>query len=483
MHYKLILLWLLAWCLPSLNAQPIAVHPENPHYFIYKGKPIILISSSEHYGAILNKAFDYKTYLETLAKDNLNYARIFTGTYVEKPGDFGIEQNTLAPDSMQLIVPWKRSDVPGYFYGGNKFDLEQWDEAYFERLKDLLTVAAKNNIIIEITLFSSQYRGWPFNPLHPTNNINGTDAIERNYTHTIFNGNLFHYQEAFTRKMVQEVNHFDNFFFEIQNEPYADSKVKVMPVNTYQHNWQDRALDRIDLATPESLAWQKKIADIIVDEESKLPKKHLIAQNYANFFYSLPKVEDNIDILNFHYSYPEANRLNYGYNLPIGFDEAGFAITDSSAYRRQAWNFILSGGALYNNLDYSFAVGYEDGTCDNNAPGFGGKEFRKHLSVLKKFVESFDFLKMKPDYESVVLAPGAMWQVLSEKGKQYAIYLEGGNQTEITLQIPAGKYNVKWINTETGEIDKSKKITIDADTIKLMSPEYEVDIALGITKI
>jgi hypothetical protein len=249
-------------------------------------------------------------------------------------------------------------------------------------------------------------------------------------------------------------------------------------VNTYQHKWKERALDRVDLATPESLAWQKKIAAIITEEERKLPKKHLIAQNYANFFYSLPEVEENIDILNFHYTYPEANRLNYGYNRPIGFDEAGFAIKDSSSYRRQAWNFILSGGALYNNLDYSFAVGYEDGTCNNDAPGFGGADFRQQMGILKAFMESFDLVKMQPDHETVVLAPGAMWQAMSEKGKQYAVYLEGGKQTGLKLQLPEGAYKAEWINTETGKIDKTEELNVKNNIVTLDSPAYEVDIAL-----
>jgi hypothetical protein len=33
---------------------PIQLHPENPHYFLYKGEPMVLITSAEHYGALLN---------------------------------------------------------------------------------------------------------------------------------------------------------------------------------------------------------------------------------------------------------------------------------------------------------------------------------------------------------------------------------------------------------------------------------------------
>src|SRR5690606_11794872 len=77
----------------------IALHPENPHYFIYKNKPTLLITSGEHYGAVVNLDFDYKTYLTTLKADGLNLTRIFTGAYIEPQGAFNIASNTLAPRS------------------------------------------------------------------------------------------------------------------------------------------------------------------------------------------------------------------------------------------------------------------------------------------------------------------------------------------------------------------------------------------------
>src|SRR5687767_8566264 len=91
------LLALLASCNKKANEAPIALHPENPHYFLYKGKPTVLITSGEHYGTVLNLDFDYVKYLETLAADRLNMTRVFTGAYVEPVGAFKIEQNTLAP--------------------------------------------------------------------------------------------------------------------------------------------------------------------------------------------------------------------------------------------------------------------------------------------------------------------------------------------------------------------------------------------------
>ncbi|MDB6032619.1 MAG: Myo-inositol 2-dehydrogenase, partial [Verrucomicrobiales bacterium] len=114
--------------------QALALHSENPHYFLFHGEPTVLVTSGEHYGAVLNLDFNYLTYLNTLRKDGLNLTRTFTGAYVEPMGAFNIAQNTLAPKGERFICPWARSSIPGYANGGNKFDLSRWDDAYFKRL-------------------------------------------------------------------------------------------------------------------------------------------------------------------------------------------------------------------------------------------------------------------------------------------------------------------------------------------------------------
>jgi hypothetical protein len=53
---KLIVLLSLS-CAFSM-AEPIKPHPANSHYFLYQGKPAILITSAEHYDAVINKEFN-----------------------------------------------------------------------------------------------------------------------------------------------------------------------------------------------------------------------------------------------------------------------------------------------------------------------------------------------------------------------------------------------------------------------------------------
>jgi hypothetical protein len=393
---------------------PIRLLPGNPHYFEYKGNPLVLITSAEHYGALLNKAFDYRKYLETLARDGMNYTRIFAGTYAEIPGEsFGIESNTLAPQPDDFITPWAYTldDSNQRIY-----DLDQWNEAYFERLHHLMEIAHENDIIVEFTLFTSIYRDehWDISPENPENNKNIPVPVTRKQAHTPDNGPLLGYQEKLVRKLVNELNRYDHFFFEIQNEPWADHNVPVYNIVNKDDLLENDWTYKVDLASEASLEWQAKIAGFITDEETDLERKHLIAQNYCNYKAPLSGIGENISIINFHYAWPEAVEWNYGFNKVIGFDESGFAGSGDQVYRRQAWRFILSGGGLFNNLDYSFSAGYEDGTLKNKAPGGGSAELRSQLKVLKNFIHDFDLVNLKPDKISIIQAPGMIPYLLSD---------------------------------------------------------------------
>ena len=39
------------------NAQTISIDPANPHYYFFQGKPTVLVTSAEHYGAVVNLEF------------------------------------------------------------------------------------------------------------------------------------------------------------------------------------------------------------------------------------------------------------------------------------------------------------------------------------------------------------------------------------------------------------------------------------------
>jgi len=449
---------------------PIRLLPENPHYFEYKGEPLVLVTSAEHYGILLNGDFDFRKYLGTLADEGMNYTRIFAGTYAEIPGEsFGIQNNTLAPQSDRFITPWSWILNEDY---KRIYNLDDWNPVYFERLHQIMEVAAEKNIIIEFTLFTSIYRDahWDISPENPENNINISEPLTRFQAHTPDNGSLIGYQEQLVRKLVRELNRYDHFFFEIQNEPWSDHNQPVYNIVNKEDLLENDWTFKVDFASEAALRWQEMIAGYITDEESGLDKKHLIAQNYCNYKAPLANISENISILNFHYAWPEAAEWNYGFNRVIGFDESGFAGSEDRVYRRQAWRFLLSGGGLFNNLDYSFFTGYEDGTLVNKAPGGGSTSLRKQLKVLSDFLHELDLKNMKPHQEAVLHTPGMIPFVMSDPGKSYAIFLQavGVEKSELLLNIPDGRYRVSWINTFTGEAIRLEEMNVINGQLRLI---------------
>lgn len=468
------------------TAEPIRLHPNNPHYFLFRGIPVVLITSGEHYGSVLNGEFDYKKYLATLAADGMNFTRIFGGSYVEVPAtSFGIKRNTLAPQPGKFISPWRRSDVAGYAGGGNKFDLTRWNPEYFARYKDFLAEAAKAGIVVEISLFSSTYGDvqWTVSAFNPSNNVNNTNVTDWKKLGTLENGNVLNFQEEYVRKLVREANGFDNVIFEIQNEPWSDRPVLSNVVNPYlQKPARDNYPNSVDLADEASIAWQQKVGEWIVSEESGMPSRHLIAQNYCNFYFPVRSLLPQASIVNFHYAYAQAALDNYGLGKAIGYDETGFLGREDKVYLRQAWNFLLSGGGTFDALDYSFSVGHETGDdTEPNGPGGGSAALRRQLAILQKFLGRFSLTELRPDRNVVKHSAGASARVLSNPGREYAIYLDGNGPAELTLDLPKGHYSAEWMNVATGAVLRTEAFAHSGGAKVLPSTKFTDGVALRLT--
>jgi len=471
--------------------EPVRLHPKNPHYFLFRGNAVTFITSGEHYGAVLNTAFDYQRYLATLKSDGLNFTRLFGGSYVEVSGkSFGILRNDLAPDPGRFIAPWARRDTPGYAGGGSKFDLDRWNPEYFRRFHDFLAGASDRAIVVEITLFSSHYgeAQWNMSPFHPANNVNGTELADWKKLHTLDNGKILGYQERYARKLVQEANEFDNVIFEIQNEPWSDRPAPTGVIGEVNSFLQSPARERFpnasETADDLSLAWQAKVAEWITSEEASLPDKHLIAQNYTNFRLPVTQLLPSVSVVNFHYAYPEAAAWNYGLGKAISYDETGFMGRGDDLYRRQAWNFLFSGGGIFDALDYSFSPGHEDGSDNEpNGPGGGSHNLRHQLSVLSAIMQSLNLVDLRPDSQAVRHAGGTIPRVLSNPGQEYAIYLDGDGPTKVTLALPSGRYSGSWINVRTGNAERSVELQSSGADVVAESPAFQNGIAFHLKRV
>jgi hypothetical protein len=460
-------------------AQALGLHPENPHYFLFRDKPMVIITSGEHYGAVLNLDFDYAKYLDTLQRDGLNGTRTWAGAYCEPSSAFNIANNTLAPQPGRFVCPWARSPQPGYANGGNKFDLNKWDAAYFKRLKDFVAKAAKRRIIVELNLFCPFYEEsmWQLSPMNAANNVNAIGNVARTNVYTLDkNGGLLAIQEAMVRKIVTELRGFDNLYYEICNEPYFGGV---------------------------TLEWQGRIADVISETERHLEVCHLISQNIANEKARIDRPHPAVSIFNFHYATPpDTVPMNYNLNKVIGDNETGFRGTNNTPYRIEAWDFILAGGGLFNHLDYSFTSGHEDGTFvyPVSQPGGGNSVLRHQFRFLTDTVRRFDFVHMRPDNDAVKaeLPPGVTLRTLAKPGKEYLVFVRSGlgasdkkprkvkfakDEIMLKVQLPPGDYASEWLETKSGFSFAKENFRHVTGTKPLPIPAFEDDIALLIKKL
>jgi hypothetical protein len=457
--------------------EPLRLHPDNPHYFLWRDEPTIIVTSGEHYGAVINLDFDYRKYLDTLARDGLNSTRTFVGSYVETDNDFDITRNTLNPAPGRFVAPWARSNEPGYADGGNKFDLTKWDESYFERLHDFLTYASEKGIIVELSLFTPLYRDsmWGVSPMNAHNNVNGLGAIPRLDVLTLNrSGGLLQVQEALARKIVEQVAGFDNVYIEICNEPYTRD-------------------------VPDD--WQRHLASVVAEAVERLPKAILISQNVANRGKRVTSPHSVISIFNFHYAAPpDTVAWNYHLNTVIGNNETGFRGTDDAPYRMEGWDFMIAGGGLYNNLDYSFTVGHEDGTFlfPTTQPGGGGPALRRQLRILRDFLLGFDFVRMRPEPFIINggVPRGGSVRVLAEIGNAYAIYMRRSvsgksfwdrvttltDSDTLDIELPSGDWVVRWVDPITGQPLKRESFKHSGGNRQLVQPSWQDDVALEIKR-
>jgi hypothetical protein len=228
--------------------------------------------------------------------------------------------------------------------------------------------------------------------------------------------------------MAVELREFENVTFEIVNEPYAT---------------QPRV--------PED--WQRHMTDVLVDAMKAWKQPFLVSWNIANYSEVVVNPHPGVSLFNFHYATPpDAVKVNWNLRKPIGDNETGFRGTSDAPYRMEAWDFLFAGGTLFNHLDYSFAVGHEDGSFvyPSTQPGGGNAGLRKQFAVLAKFLRGMDLVRVRPDADFVLEgAPaGGSARVLADPEHAYAVYFRKQSST--------GAYSVRWTgNAEapiTGEL-------------------------------
>lgn len=480
----------------SCKDDPVQVCAANPHYFMYKGHPVVLITSDHHYGAVIDQDFDFAKYLKYLSDNGMNLTRIYPGGMFE-PTDKYLQGNPLGPLPGRQLLPWAKSHQqganPALAEQGQpafKYDLDTWNTKYFLRLKAFVELARKKDIIVEIAFFNGMYADcWPLMAMYHGNNtqkVGRYEAPDCGLFTTMDNRNLevVKYQMAYIKKIVTELNGFDNIIYDICDEP----SLQGLP-------------DGSIIVNPDSIVapWINAMKEAFLQAEELLPNKHLLGQTVQNLS---PDFSDEpwCQWLPAEYVKPaeKALILNYSANKPIinvesnyfGTSLTGNAYT-SEAVRIEGWWFMLGGGAGSINLNGEYCRHHETG--DTNTQ----RQIVPQKKVLKDFMNNLDLIGMAPFTNFSGTPRNTLSSALAEIGIQYALYLfhgsydnewgasfvpEPGNYRDtLTLNaVPPGIYSIQWFDPSSGAIIASENRVWKEGNLTVITPSYSLDIALKI---
>lgn len=256
-------------CMPSLVMGVLSVHPENPRWFtdesgraIYLGGHQIFVDLQDN---SFNKEFirnhervlDWDEYVEFLKENNFNYLRNWV--------IWSTGSGSMAPVNNAIAYPLPYERVKGHGKakdGEDKFDLNRFDEAFFQRMRNRCRDLQDAGVYVSIMLFEVYgFLGgeavgdppqtlWCGNVFNKANNINGIDVdedgdgkgIEFFYTN---DERILRLQKDYVGKVLDTLNDLDNVFYEIANELYAPQ-------------------------------WQYEMIEFIHRYEKTKPKQHLV---------------------------------------------------------------------------------------------------------------------------------------------------------------------------------------------------------------
>jgi fibronectin type 3 domain-containing protein len=209
----------------------LVVDPLNPRYLMDSttGKVVYLAGAStwNNQQAIANSPFGgYSNYINYLQSNGNNFFRlwVFESSKTSLP---------IANFAMEAVTPtiYARSTTPGANDGGNKFDLNIFNQAFFDQMRQDVITAGNSGIYVAVTLFngwSVQRKGsyqdpWPFHYYNQANNINGINGDPNNLgngslTDTLSIPAITALREAYVRKVIDTLHDLPNVVYEIANE-------------------------------------------------------------------------------------------------------------------------------------------------------------------------------------------------------------------------------------------------------------------------
>ena len=413
----------------KLPVGPLRTSPVNPRYFTDDSGRAIYLTGSHTWNNFQDmgigrvEAFDYAAYLGFLRRHNHNFFRLWVW---EQAAWF-------SPIPGKLLfspLPYQRTGPGTALDGGKRFDLDRFDQDYFDRLRARVLAARDQGIYVAVMLFQGfsievKNKGgenpWKGHPYNRENNVNGVDGDplkkgDGRDVHTLKSPDITRMQEAYVRKVVDTLYGLDNVLWEISNESHSDST-----------------------------KWQYHMVEYVRGYEQSKGKSHPIlmtvqwpgGENCTVFDGPADAVSTN-------------DEGGYKENPPAG-DGRKVIITDTDHLWGIGGDFRWVWKSFLRGLNPIFMDPY-------TTPGLGmsGEErelTRKNMGYSLRFAEKMNLIGMtpRPDLASSRYC-------LAEPGKTYLIYAAGHDKIEADLTHASGKLSVEWFDPMSGEVSYGQDV-------------------------
>lgn len=404
---------------------PLRVHAENPRYFTDDTGRAILLTGSHTWNNLVDMGptdppprFAYDAYLDWLQRYRHNFFRLWAwellswDTRGNREGK--ANRHRVWPHAFKRTGPGKALD------GKPKFDLEQFNEDYFTRLRERVKAAHDRGIYAAVMLFEGwgmQFLpdAWRNHPFHPDNNINDVDGDINGdgkglEIHNGENRQVTRLQQAYVQEVIDTVNEFDNVLYEISNENHTGST-----------------------------QWQYEMIRFTKQYEKTKPKQHPVGMTFQYRGGSNKTLFDSpADWIspNHEGGYRDDPPVADGRKVIINDTDHLWGIGGNSAW---VWKSFLRG---HNPI---FMDPYDGKVLSKRLDEEDLESIRRSMGYVLEWSRKADLAAMTP--RSDLASSG---YCLAHPGVEYLAYLPAGGET-LGLKLPAGKYTIIWFDAVTGQ--------------------------------
>jgi len=439
--------------------KPLTVHPNNPRYFTNgSGKAVYLTGSHTWNNLQHNEVYpsvDYDKYLDFLQEYNHNFIRMWAW-----------EQAAWDPWSASKVsvepIPYQRTGAGTALDGKPKFDITQFNQVYFDRLRTRVAAAQKRGIYVSVMLFegwSVERKGqvgnpWQGHPFNKANNINGIDADLNNdgegkEIHTLkVPQEITNLQKSYVKKVNDTLNDFNNVLWEIGNEHH-----------------------------PESVEWQYHIIEFIHEYEKGRPKQHPVGMTAAPI--------ENDALFNSPADWISPTGGD-GYKVdPPAADGSKVIIADVDhiwprEFQKWVWKSFTRGlNTAFMDLYGATKIGDKEIETDLKWVGnwIGETEaVRKSMGYTLKFANRMNLAAMAPKNEL-----SSTRYCLANVGCEYLIYQPESGSFTVNLEgFPQKAFSVEWFNPDTG--DSTSGTAINGGVSITLHPPFNSSAVLYLKK-